>query len=146
MVAKYLAPLGVAAALLAAPTLGAAQDVDYVAQVEALGGDAKAGKKVYRKCKACHELAKEKNKVGPHQVGIIGRPAGILEDFSYSDVMKNSGLVWDVETLTAWLSVKSKDYMDGTKMNFVGLKKEKDVKNVIAYMAEEGGYYEGGTN
>ncbi|MBX2855273.1 MAG: cytochrome c family protein [Rhodobacteraceae bacterium] len=146
MVAKYLAPLGVAAALLVAPTIGAAQDVDYVAQVEALGGDAKKGKKVYRKCKACHELAKEKNKVGPHQVGIIGRPAGIIADFGYSDAMKDSGLVWDVETLTAWLSTKSKSYMEGTKMNFAGLKKENDVKNVIAYMAEEGGIYDAGTN
>ena len=36
----------------------------------------KKGKKVYNKCKTCHVLDKEKNKVGPHLVGIIGRAAG----------------------------------------------------------------------
>lgn len=101
-------------------------------------GDAEAGEKVFKKCKACHAVGdKAKNKVGPILNGVIGAPAGQVEDFKYSDAlteMADGGLVWDEESLSAFLT-KPKDFMKGTKMSFAGLRKEKDVANVIAYLA-----------
>ena len=99
----------------------------------AQAGDIEAGAKVFRKCKACHYVDKEKNKTGPHLVAVLGREAGSLEGYKYSKAMKASGLVWDEETLAAYLKAPKK-YVKGTKMAFAGLKKDKDVADVIAYL------------
>ena len=105
-------------------------------QTAAVAGDVKAGKKVFRKCKACHKLEEGKNGAGPHLVGIFGRTAGAVEGFKYSKAMSASGIVWDTETLTAFLT-KPKKYLKGTKMAFGGLKKPEDIENVLAYLAAE---------
>ena len=97
-------------------------------------GDIDAGAKVFKKCKACHWADKEKNKTGPHLVGIIGRTAGSLESYKkYSKAMKATGIVWDETTLTDYLRAPKK-YLKGTKMAFAGLKKDADIENVIAYL------------
>lgn len=102
-------------------------------------GDAAKGKKVFRKCKACHVVDKEKNRVGPHLVGIIGRSAASVEKFKYSKALKAKaaeGLVWDEASIAEFLKAPKK-YLKGTKMAFVGLKKQNDIDNVIAYMKAE---------
>ena len=102
--------------------------------VPVMAGDIDAGEKVFKKCKACHVVDAEKNKTGPHLVNIMGRTAGSLESFKkYSKAMKESGIVWNEETLNGYLE-KPKAYIKGTKMAFAGLKKEKDRENVIAYL------------
>lgn len=98
-------------------------------------GDAAAGEKVFRKCKACHALEAGKNKVGPSLHGVFGRTAGTEEGFKYSDAMKESGIVWSEETLDVYLT-KPKDMVPGTRMAFPGLKKEQDRADVIAYLKE----------
>ena len=105
-----------------------------LAAAPTMAGDIKAGEKVFKKCKACHVVDKEKNKTGPYLVNIMGRTAGSLESYKkYSKAMKESGIVWNEETLDGYLE-KPKKYIKGTKMAFGGLKKEKDRKNVIAYL------------
>ena len=96
-------------------------------------GDIADGKKVFKKCKACHYVKKEKNKTGPHLVNIIGRAAGTLKGYKYSRAMAESGLVWNEVTMAGFLA-KPKKYLKGTKMAFVGLRKENDIVNVIAYL------------
>lgn len=96
-------------------------------------GDPEAGKKVFRQCQACHVADKEQNRVGPHLVGIIGRPAGSVADFSYSDAMANSGVVWDETTIAEYLA-SPKDYIPGNKMVFAGLRKPEQIQDVIAYL------------
>jgi len=99
-------------------------------------GDAEAGKKVFNKCKACHVLDKEQNRVGPHLVGIFGRTAGSVDGFNYSDAMANSGIVWDAETIGAYVA-DPKGYIPNNKMAFPGLKKEEDIADLIAYLEGE---------
>ncbi len=145
-----------AAAVAALALAGAAQAEeapDYAAEIAALGGDATEGAKVYRKCQACHNFDPSKRKVGPHQVGIIGRPVAIVEGYRYSKAMEaaakdnpnteaeGDAMIWDVETLTEYLRAP-RSYVKGTKMAFVGLKKDEDIANVLAYLLEEGGVYE----
>jgi S-disulfanyl-L-cysteine oxidoreductase SoxD len=96
-----------------------------------------AGEKVFKKCKACHQVGEgAKKKVGPVLNGIAGAPAGAVEGFKYSKPMMaaaEGGLVWSDAELAAFLT-KPKSYMKGTKMSFAGLKKEDDVAAVIAYL------------
>lgn len=101
-------------------------------------GDAKKGKKVFKRCAVCHVVNKEKNKVGPHLVDIMGRKAGIAEKFKYSKAMlakATEGLVWDEANISAYLE-KPRTFIPKNKMAFVGLKKKADRDNVIAYLKE----------
>jgi cytochrome c len=105
----------------------------FMMAAPAMAGDAAAGEKVFRKCKACHYVDQEKNKTGPHLVNIVGRKAGAVEGYKYSKAMAGSDLVWDEATLAGFLA-KPKSYLKGTKMAFAGLKKDSDIADVIAYL------------
>lgn len=110
--------------IVAAPTFAIADEVDL-----------KKGKKVFKKCAACHAVGdKAKNKVGPKLNGVVGRKAGTVEGFKYSQAMLDSGLTWDEVTLGEYLE-DPKGKVPGNKMIFRGLKKEKQRKNLIGYLA-----------
>ena len=96
-------------------------------------GDAGKGKKVFNRCKTCHVIDAETNRVGPHLVGIIGRAAGAVDGFGYSEAMLNSGITWDETTIAAYLADPA-GYLEGNAMKFVGLKKQDQIADVIAYL------------
>lgn len=107
----------------------------------ALAEDAAAGKKVFKKCSACHTADKAKNKIGPHLINIVDRAAGSIEDFKYSKAMiakAEEGLIWTEENISEYLK-KPRAMIKGTKMSFAGIKKEKDIANVIAYLKTKTG-------
>jgi cytochrome c len=54
-------------------------------------------------CRTCHTLRPGDNRLGPHLYAIVGRRAGSLPDYAYSDAMRRSGLVWDEETLETFI-------------------------------------------
>lgn len=100
--------------------------------------DIKKGKKVFNKCKACHTLVADKHRIGPSLAGVFGRKAGAAGKYRYSKAMKKAGaggLVWTEKTLAAYL-VKPRAYIKGTKMTFAGIKKPKDMANLMAFLKE----------
>ena len=109
------------------------EQVEEAAAAMAPAGDAEAGKKVFRKCKACHVADEEKNRVGPHLVGVVGRAVAGADGFRYSDALSGLGGNWTRETLDSFLA-DPKGYAPGNKMTFAGLKKADDRANVIAYL------------
>ena len=121
MHAKALAGLAV---LLAAVSPAAAQDAEN-------------GEQVFRKCRACHQIGDgAKNTVGPQLNGVVGRPAGSVEGFNYSQANKEAGakgLVWTEEKLMEYLE-NPRGFMPKNKMAFAGLKDEADRKDVIAFL------------
>jgi len=100
-------------------------------------GDAAAGEKVFKKCKACHAVGDNaKNKVGPMLNGIVDNEIASVEGFKYSKAFKakkDEGMVWTQDMLVAYLT-KPKTFIPGTKMSFAGLKKEKQRADIIAYL------------
>lgn len=101
-------------------------------------GDVALGEKVFKKCAACHAVGPgAKNKVGPELNGVVGRPVASIADFKYSPAMTEfgAGKVWDDEHLTAYLT-DPKTAVPKNKMAFVGIKKEEELKGVIAYLAQ----------
>jgi len=113
-----------------------AASVAFAGAVPALAdGDAVAGKAVFNQCKACHQVGPEaKNGVGPVLNGIVGRKAGEVPGYNYSDANKGSGLTWDEATLRAYLT-DPKAKVPGTKMIFPGIKREKQLDDLMAYLA-----------
>jgi len=94
------------------------------------GMDATRGAKVFKKCTSCHNADNGgANGTGPNLWNIVGAEVA-KRDFKYSGAMANSGLVWDYETLDAFLKKPAK-YLKGTKMSFPGIKKETDRAAVI---------------
>jgi cytochrome c len=101
-------------------------------------GDPEAGKQVFKKCHACHNIGEgAHNSVGPVLNGIVGRKAGVYPDYHYSDANEHSGITWDVATLQKYLK-DPQAVVPHTKMMFPGLPREKDIDNVIAYLATFG--------
>ena len=102
-------------------------------------GDAALGKKVFSvRCQACHEAASDRDKVGPHLMGVVGRAAGTAESFQghYSQAMKDAGaggLVWDDVNLAQYLRAP-RQKVAGNRMAFGGLTSDDDIANVIAYL------------
>lgn len=113
-------------------------------KVAAAPGDVEAGKKVFGKCKACHEVETDKNKVGPSLKGVLGRAMGTHDGYRYSNALlagKQKGLTWTDDALMAFVTnprdfVKDKIGADkgATKMSFPGLKQEKERADLLAYL------------
>ncbi len=108
-----------------------------VNSASALDGDVEAGATVFKKCQSCHVADEAKNKVGPSLQNLFGRQPGTAAEFKYSKAMVEfgEGKVWSEELLMEYLPAP-KELVKGTKMAFVGLKKEEDVVNIIAYLKQ----------
>ena len=122
------------------PVAAAAQEEPTAEPVVAAADPAliAEGEKVFRKCKACHQVGDDaKNRSGPILNGVMGASAGHIDGFKYSKALMGKaeeGLVWTDETLAEFLA-GPKAYIKGTKMGFAGLKKDDEIKAVIAYLA-----------
>lgn len=95
------------------------------------GGDPQRGQIVYAQCQICHQI--DRNAIGPRHRGLFGRKAGSLPDYNYSTALKNSGIVWNEQTLDQWLQGPVK-MVPGTKMIFSGLSDPQERADVIAYL------------
>jgi cytochrome c len=99
----------------------------------ASAADVEAGKADFKKCALCHTTDAGKNKIGPSLFGVVGRKAGSVDNFNYSEAMKKFEHTWNPETLDSYLA-DPRAVVPGTKMIFPGIKDEKERQDVIAYL------------
>lgn len=109
-------------AVLTAPTLVQAQDLA-------------AGEKLFKRCAACHTVNEGgANKVGPNLWGVFGSTAGQRDNgYKYSKAMKESGVVWNDETMSGYLE-NPRAFIPKTRMAFPGIKKADQRDDLIAYL------------
>ena len=97
-------------------------------------GDPARGEKYFRACAACHSLTPNHNMTGPSLAGVFGRRAGTLASFQrYSPALKSSGVVWNEQTLDAWLT-KPNAFIPDSLMTFQGIGAPKIRADIIAYL------------
>jgi cytochrome c len=107
-----------------------------VSGISAKAQDAAGGENVFKQCRACHAVGPgARNLVGPELNGLDGRKSGTVEGFSYSDANKNSGITWSEATFKEYI-VNPAAKIPGTKMAFVGVKKDKDIADLWAYLKD----------
>ena len=88
---------------------------------------------MFKKCTQCHSPVEGKNGTGPSLYGIVGRAAGSIPNFRYSEANKNSGITWTEQEMFVYLE-NPKKKIPKTIMAFVGLPKAQDRADVIAYL------------
>ncbi len=96
-------------------------------------GDPAKGEEIYRRCQGCHSI--DRNRIGPMHKGLFGRTAGTVPGFSYSDAMRNSGIVWSEQTLDQFLQGPRK-MVPGTKMTYAGVPDAQERADLIAYLKQ----------
>ena len=96
---------------------------------------AKKGAPAYRICAACHSLQPGMHLSGPSLAGLWGKNAGTVTGFGrHTKAMKKSGIIWDEDTLSAWLA--------NPQAMVRGVKKDETRVNLIAFLRQalaEGG-------
>jgi len=100
--------------------------------------DLAAGENSFKKCLPCHSVGEDaKNKVGPVLNGLEGRKSGTIEGYSYSEANKNSGITWSDETFKEYIR-DPRAKIPGTKMVFAGIKNDREVNDLWAYLKSFG--------
>jgi cytochrome c len=92
-----------------------------------------AGKTIYNRCIGCHSLTQ--NRTGPKHCGLFGRQAGSVQDYDYSAAMRDSTIVWDGDTLDAFIKAPL-SYITGTNMGYAGIKNDIERADLIAYLKQ----------
>lgn len=106
-----------------------------LAATAAQAGDAGQGKVVFQRCAICHKAEKDGgNGLGPNLFGIVGRKAGTVAGFPYSAAMKNSGITWTGDKITAYVTHPAQ-VVPGNRMAFAGIGNPQMVSDLVAYLA-----------
>ena len=114
-----------AIALLLIPTIAMAET-----------GDATRGQRIFGTCAACHSLQPGKSMTGPSLSGIWDKKAGSDPNFSrYSDALKSANVVWDDNTLDAWIT-NPQLVIPGNEMTFPGVKEPQQRLDLLAFLKE----------
>jgi cytochrome c len=130
-------------AVLAGGSRAPIADVPLVDTPNLEAGDRKRGERyfnerIYASCSVCHTLVKNRKWIGPSLHGIFGRKAGTMENFVYSKAMRESGIVWDAESIDQWIQ-NPRAFVPGTRMYFKGLPGPQHAqirRDIIAFLKE----------
>ncbi|QFT62303.1 c-type cytochrome [Roseivivax sp. THAF30] len=91
-----------------------------------------------RKCSICHTLTPgSARRAGPSLHDLFGRRAGTVDDYTYSDALEGSDLVWTEETVDALFDIGPEHYIPGTKMPMQRITGAEDRADLIAYLRQE---------
>ena len=100
--------------------------------------DISAGERSWNKCRACHQIDEgAKNLVGPQLNGLFGRHTGEVEGYSYSPANKGANITWDEAVFAEYIK-DPKAKIPGTKMVFAGIKNDKEIADLTAFLKQFG--------
>lgn len=93
------------------------------------------GRQVFKLCEGCHSVVPGEHLYGPSVAGLVGRPAGKLKGYNFSDDLGNVKFKWDPKHLEQWLGDEAKNMVPGTRMEFPGITDKGDLQALIKYLA-----------
>ncbi|WIV51397.1 c-type cytochrome [Marivivens sp. LCG002] len=93
-----------------------------------------AGEKLFTaECRRCHAPDASDPSYGPMLDHVVGRAAGSVEGYDYSEALAGSGIVWTQAALRAWME-DNDGFMPGTKMRHVGIEDRTVQDFILAYL------------
>ena len=100
---------------------------------QAMAAEHAQGERIFRsQCIGCHSIEPGQHLAGPSLHGLLGRPAGSIEDFDYSPALEKADLVWNRDTLDTFLADPA-TYLPGNRMVLWGLD-ERSRQSIINYL------------
>lgn len=112
---------------LALVLIGPLQGIAATAETE-------AGKAFFlQRCQVCHNPHSKATTYGPSLIGVVGRKAGTVQGFAYSEAVRNSGIVWTDEALKAWMA-DNDHFLPGTRMRHVGVEDAAERDMILEYL------------
>ncbi len=118
--------------VVAASTENVEEKIDITAFMTM--GDVASGKKIFKKCTACHSINKDgANKIGPKLYNVVGRQVGGVNNYKYSKALAEYKKTWTFDELNGFL-IKPAKWIKGTKMAYAGLSSETDRASLIKYL------------
>ncbi|MEM8984959.1 MAG: c-type cytochrome [Pseudomonadota bacterium] len=92
------------------------------------------GKIAFLQCRSCHTVDEDGiHLTGPNLNGLLGAQAAGKSDYEYSDALRDADIVWNAETLDAWLTNPA-TYVPGNRMAFAGVASAEDRDLLIRYL------------
>jgi cytochrome c len=93
---------------------------------------------IFEPCAHCHQIGVGAlMTTGPSLQGLIGRRAGQLAGYPFSDAMRDSSIVWDPATLDRFIA-SPQSIVPGTRMIYAGMDDPEQRKALIDFIAKAG--------
>ena len=91
-----------------------------------------------RQCAICHTIDKGgENRLGPNLFGIVGRRAGAVPDFKYTNAFRNTATFeWTEGLLGPWIALPAV-MVPGTAMGVFPGVSDRDKDDIVAYVAAQ---------
>lgn len=97
-------------------------------------GDIARGARAFQQCAACHSVQPDRHMTGPSLASVLGRKAATVPGFTrYSDALRESGIVWNTESLDRWIA-DPQAMVPGTAMTFAGIRDAPTRADLVAYL------------
>jgi cytochrome c len=85
-------------------------------------------------CRTCHTVKEGDNRLGPSLAGVVGRKAGSLQGFPFSDALKKSNLVWDEATLDRFIQNPDEVVRGNGMKPYAGMPNQEERAAIIAFL------------
>lgn len=96
----------------------------------------KGGALFANECSVCHAVHKDvAGLMGPNLNGVIGRAAGTLPGFSYSQAMKSKAVAWQADSLQSFIG-QPQAFVPGTYMPYMGMAEAVDREAVACFLSQ----------
>ena len=116
------------------PAASSAAPAEAATVAEAPVSAEERGRKLFNECAVCHTVKEgDAHRVGPNLFGVVGHTAGTRDGFAYSKAMRESGIVWDDETLGSFIE-NPQMFLRGNRMAYAGQRDAEKRAAIIAYL------------
>jgi cytochrome c len=95
-------------------------------------------------CRTCHTVNEGDNRLGPSLHGVVGRQAGALPDYPYSEALKGSGIVWDEANLDRFIENPDAVVPGNNMKPYTGIASPEERATIIAYLQAQSGEAQSG--